>query len=71
MIKPSIMHHAWRGVQNRILSFFTVVGHEIVSKGKLQSLKNAVPDALRWKNASDIEVVLRKKNIYRILYEFQ
>lgn len=47
------------------------MGHEIVSKGKLQSLKNAVPDALRWKNASDIEVVLRKKNIYRILYEFQ
>lgn len=60
------MPHAWRGVQNRFLLFFTVMGHEIVSNGRV---KNAVPDALRWKNASDIEVVLRK-NIYRILYEF-
>lgn len=65
------MHHNAKGMQNRILSFFTVMGHEIVSKGRLQSLKNAVSDALRWKNVSDIEVVLRKENIYRILYEFQ
>lgn len=47
------------------------MGREIVSKGGLQNLKNAVPDALRWKNVSDIEIVLRKENIYRILYEFQ
>lgn len=65
------MHNVWRGVQNRILAFFAIMGREIVSKGGLQNLKNAVPDALRWKNVSDIEIVLRKENIYRILYEFQ
>lgn len=47
------------------------MGHEIVSKGRLQSVKNSVANALRWENVSDTELVLRKEKIYRILYEFQ
>jgi len=43
------------------------VGNEIVSKGGLQSLESPVPDALRWKNDSDTDVVLKKENVYRIV----
>lgn len=46
------------------------MGHEIVSKGRLQSLKNAVSNALRWKNVSDIEVVLRNGNITEFCMNF-
>lgn len=47
----------------RILRSFIIEDNEIVSKGRLQSPKKAVPDALRWKSVSDIDVVLKKEDL--------